>query len=598
MKQDVSKILQRQLLLMGYKSNDTLSENIERIKNKPFIVEQGAADMRDDYYGSEEYIEKHDSDMSNKIAKTYPNYCWNNGQGTIVPGENEHGLSGVEAIPLGENGEKFCAYRAAGNTLLFLPAGANTREIIFTKGEERTYLYYFQKAKNEGKLNPQDEENFLRHLQRTYPMDTEVVNSFDVSGEKFKLRIRTIRDSKNPAFSDGDNSGVIGDSWDDYTRDYYVAGYFTDSRVPYENPDWKDPRNEYQKFVDEWSIWIQIGAAVATAIAGALTGGAAWVVTAEIIIELGLGIWAAQREFERGDNIAGTASLVFGLLPMLKLTKWFPGVSDEIFKSLSKKIAESGLESTDDVAKYINFFENILDDDERKLLSKFLSQDDRNRGKMLKEIGEALCKESASKIDDGLKAMIKSNPKILKDIRFFEKLWVREIGANIGVVIVTMSLELCCSKFLNDEAKMKLSKLYAFIPDSTKKLFTYNLVSNPEQAEEIIDNMSQKTFEGNFEVEQGVSSIKEWVISNVKDSVEEAGGTFTIVKDPEADTSQDKKVQSDNGVITQSELDSLKNQGWMSMDEFTNTEEPDYDKISDPVVYTVDGKEVWLVKKK
>ena len=598
MKQDVSKILQRQLLLMGYKSDDTLSENIERIKNKPFIFEQGAADRYTNYVNSEEGLKQHDIDQANKTANTYPNYCWNNGQGAIVPGENKHGLSGAEAIPLGENGEIFCAYRAAGNTLLFLPAGANTREIIFTKGEERTYLYYFQKAKNEGKLNPQDEENYLRHLERTYPMDTEVVNSFDVSGEKFKLHIRSIRDSKNPAFFDGDNSGVKGDSWEDYARDYYVAGYFTDKGVPYENPDWKDPRNEYQKFVDEWSIWIQIGAAIATAVAGMLTGGAAWVVTAEIIIELGLGIWASQREFERGDNIAGTASLVFGLLPMLKLTKWFPGVSDDIFKSLSKKIAESGLESTDDVAKYINFFENMLDDDERKLLSKFLSQDDRNRGKMLKEIGEALSRESANKIDDGLKAMIKSNPKILKDIRFFEKLWVREIGANIGVVIVTMSLELCCSKFLNDEAKMKLSKLYAFIPDSTKKLFTYNLVSNPEQAEEIIDNMSQKTFEGNFEVEQGVSSIKEWVISNVKDSVEEAGGTFTIVEDPEADTSQDKKVQSDNGVITQSELDSLKNQGWMSMDEFTNTEEPDYDKISDPVVYTVDGKEVWLVKKK
>jgi hypothetical protein len=164
MKQDVSKILQRQLLLMGYKSDDTLSENIERIKNKSFIVEQGSADRYTNYLNSEEGLKQHDIDQANKTANTYPNYCWNNGQGTIVPGENEHGLSGVEAIPLGENGEKFCAYRAAGNTLLFLPAGANTREIIFTKGEERTYLYYFQKAKNEGKLNPQDEENYLSFL--------------------------------------------------------------------------------------------------------------------------------------------------------------------------------------------------------------------------------------------------------------------------------------------------------------------------------------------------------------------------------------------------------------------------------------------------
>ena len=53
MKQNVSKILQRQLLLMGYKSNNTLSENLEQIKNKPFIVEQGAADRYTNYINSE-----------------------------------------------------------------------------------------------------------------------------------------------------------------------------------------------------------------------------------------------------------------------------------------------------------------------------------------------------------------------------------------------------------------------------------------------------------------------------------------------------------------------------------------------------------------
>lgn len=596
MKQDVSKILQRQLLLMGYKSDNTLSENIEQIKNKSFIVEQGSADRYTNYLNSEEGLKQHDIDQANKTANTYPNYCWEKGKGTILPGENEHGLSGAEAIPNGDNGEKFCAYRGANNTLLFLPA-LNTNEITFITGSEEVYSYYYNQKKDAKNLNPQDEENYISYLQQTYPMGVEVVTTFNVSGNQYKIWQQAIRDSKAPAFYDYDNSGVKGDSWNDYTRQFRFIGYFTNDRVPYENPDWNDPRTEYQKFVDDWAIWIQIGAAVATAIAGALTGGAAWVLTAEIILELGLGIWAAQREFERGDNISGTASLIFGLLPMLKLTKWFPGVSDEVFKSLSKKIKESGLEATDDIADYVRWHSG-LEEEEQKLLSKFLQQDEVNRNKMLKEIGEALGKESSSKIDDGLKAMIKANPDILKDITFFNKLWVREIGANLGVVVITTALQLCCSKFLNDETKMKLSTIYSVIPDSTKKLLTYNVVSNPELAEQIIDNMTEKTFEQNFDVESGVKSIKEWVENNVKESVEEAGGTYTIIDDPEADTSQDKPLQDENKVINQSGLDSLKKEGWMTMNEFMDLGIPLDETFSDPVSYDVDGKEVWLIKKK
>jgi hypothetical protein len=596
MDQNVSEILRRQLLLMGYKSSDTLSENLEQIKNKPFIVEQGAADRYSDYLNSEEGLKQHDIDQANKTANTYPNYCWEKGKGTILPGKNQYGLSGVDAIPNGDNGEKFCAYRGANNTLLFLPA-LNTNEITFIKGSEEVYSYYYKQQKDSGKLNPQDEENYISYLQRTYPMDVEVVTTFTVSGNQYKIWQRATRSGDTPVFNDYDNSGVKGDSWEDYTRQFQFIGYFTKDRVPYENPGWNDPRTEYQKFVDDWSTWIQIGAAVATAIAGALTGGAAWVLTAEIVLELGLGAWAAQREFERGDNISGTASLIFGLLPMLKLTKWFPGVSDEVFKSLSKKIAESGLESTDDVADYIRWH-NGLEEEEQKLLSKLLQQDEVNRNKMLKEIGEALSKESSSKIDDGLKAMIKANPDILKDITFFNKLWVREIGTNLGVVVITTALQLCCSKTLNNTELMKLSTIYSVIPDSTKKLLTYNVVSNPELAGEIINNMSEKTLEQNFDVEKGVKSIKEWVENNVKESVEEAGGTYTIIDDPEADKSQDKPLQDENKVINQSGLDSLKKEGWMTMNEFMDLGIALDETFSDPVSYDVDGKEIWMVKKK
>lgn len=583
MKQDVSKILQRQLLLMGYKSDNTLSENIERIKSKSFLTEQGSMDMRDDYYGSEEYIEKHDTEMSNKIARTYPNYCWNNGEGTVVPGENEHGLSGADAIPVGDNGEMFCAYRGVGNKLLFLPV--NTTDIKFNEGSIEEANRYLEIRMSDESADPisKDDEGLKRAFVEfiTSNFIAGSVRKFTAGGITFTTWNQRIpQSSVNPKMS----FNFYG---------YCPTGGGSEC---YSNPVWKDPRNSYQKFVDEWGLWIQIGAAVATAILGAVTGGATWVLTAEILVEMGLGIWVAQREFERGDNIAATASIIFGLLPMLKLTKWFPGVSDDVFKSLSKSFAESGLQATDDVADYVLFY-NKLDDEQRMLLSKFLKQDDLNRNRMFEEIAKQLGEMSAGKIDDGLKAMIKANPKILKDISFFNRLWVRELGANAGVIVVTTALELCCSKMLNDETKMKFSKVYSVIPDSTKKLFTYNIVNNPEQAEAIIDSMSQKTFEDNFDVESGIESIADWARKNVKESTESAGGEFIDINDTESDTSQDKPVKGEPKITTQSQIDSLKNEGWMTMNEFINSG-IEYDDISDPVSHIVNGNEVWLVKKK
>ena len=595
MKQNVSEILQRQLLLMGYRLENTLSENVEVVKGKKNILEQGSMDMRDDYYGSEEYIQQHDIEMSDKrerdaqkIANSYPNYCWNKGEGTIVPGENEHGLKGVEAIPVGEpekpgeNGQIFCAYRGVGNKLLFLPA--NVTYIEFNEGsieEANSFLDYKISGKSSDPILKDDKE-----LQKIY-VNYILQNMIKGSVRKFTTL-----------------SGVEYGSWNQRklpsettkSMSYVFIGYCPSNGGGecYSNPSWRDPRTDYQKFVDEWSLTIQISAAVATAIAGAFTGGGAWVLTAEIIVEMGLGIWAAQREFERGDNIAGTCSIIFGLLPMLKLTKWFPGVSDDVFKSLSQEFAQSGLNATDDVGDFVIFY-NGLNKEQKMLLSKLLKQDEYNRNKMLKEIGEALGKEASSHIDDGLKQMIKQNPNLLKSIKFFDRLWVREVGMNIGVMAVSVAFEACCQG-LNNTTKMKFSKVYSVIPDSTKKLFTFNVVANAEHAEEIIDNMDQKTFEDNFNVEEGINSMSEWVKVNCKDSVEQAGGTYYEITDAEADMSDDKELNHKIQIITQQQLDSLKNEGWMTMNEFIESGE-DMKDYGNPEIYTVGMKDIWLIKK-
>ena len=109
MKQNISEILQRQLLLMGYRLDSTLSENI---KNLPIIKEQTAPGTKlDTSYGlSPEEEEKRKKENE---AQTYPNYCPFK-EYTVLPGEveirGEKGTSkvvGVDPIPKGISGETY-----------------------------------------------------------------------------------------------------------------------------------------------------------------------------------------------------------------------------------------------------------------------------------------------------------------------------------------------------------------------------------------------------------------------------------------------------------------------------------------------------------
>lgn len=556
MKQDVSEILKRQLLLMGYKPKDNLSENVERINNQILLNEQGAADRYSNYLNSEEGIRQHDIEMEKKIASTYPNYCWNNGEGAIVPGENEFGLSGVDAIPTGESGEtKFCAYRGAGNTLLYLPI--DVQDIYFMKGDIGEYdsiIKHAMNSNNSDPVKPEYVKIFSEYITSTHFKDS--VFEFTLSnGLNFTpMRQRIL------AGGGGNNKNMH----------YKFLGYFNkESNSYYENPIWKDDRTEYQKFVDDWGTWIQIGAAIATAIAGLATGGASWVLTAEILIELGLGVWVAQREFEKGDNIAAVASVVFGLLPMLKLTKWFPGVSDEVFKSLSKKLSESGLESSNDVAEYITWYSTKLNEDEKMLMSKLLKQDEVNRNKMLKEIGEALGKESQKTIDDGLITMIKTNPKILKDISFFKRLWVRELGTAGALMLLTTILESCCGESWNNTTKMKFSKVYSFIPSKTKELLAWEIINNPENSSEIIENAYDNVhnaLSGNEELKGNFSDWCEKYV--IEPAVIESGGETHPNEGLTENGDDDFTFTTHPETITPQQLDSLIQSGYMKYSDY------------------------------
>jgi hypothetical protein len=542
MKQDISKILKKQLLLMSYKLDITLSENIESIKDKSVIVEQGAADRYTNYLNSERGLEQHDIDQSNKIANTYPNYCWNNGEGTIVPGENKYGLSGAEAIPVSKTGDKFCAYRGIGNKLLILPVGKPkgiTDKITFVKGSEELYIYFFEQKRNKGQLNPQDENNYLNYLQQSYPFNTDVVSSFELNGTTYLAYVRSTRSGDSPA-GDYDSSGKVADSWNDYTRYFSFSGYKENEKSkPYENPGWIDPRDGYQQFIDDWGIWIQMIVGVT---AGIATGGLGYMgVLIELGVELGLAAIVAQRDFEKGDNIMGMTSIIFGALPALKLGKYFRGVSEETFKSLSKKLAQSNLSAKSSIDDYVKFYNTKLSLEEQKLMSQALKTDKTTYNQMIKEIVETYGKKTKAEfLSSDLRAMLMSDKSLLKNKSF----WKNNIGRDIkrgGIVVVASFLaELGLSSKYNDEQKMLLSQLHGTIPENLEIELAFNTFSNnldENQKNELFSNLKntlesavvQSAEIGGDKIKQEIYSMQ--VQQSVKDSLESFGIQYVEFED-------------------------------------------------------------------
>ena len=102
---------------------------------------------------------------------------------------------------------------------------------------------------------------------------------------------------------------------------------------------------------------------MATLVAGFFTFGATWGISdllwIEIFIEAGIGGAVAWREYEKGNNVAGTFSIVTAMLPMLKVSKWFRGIDANEFKILSETLANSGLSKTSTVKDYVEFYKDL-----------------------------------------------------------------------------------------------------------------------------------------------------------------------------------------------------------------------------------------------
>ena len=526
-------LVNRVKLLMGYDMSKTLNENTQHIFEQP--------DSRFLNQDTKDILKKGEEQLKQKQAQEelekYPNWCKYPDKALGIP-KNPAGAEGEDAILIDKKtGKRFCYYPS--------PSNKKMGEISSIPIPEDSPIAFWDVEGISDTVNkfskdyPKDDKKLLiSNLSKVLPIGT--VRQFVVGEENYL----------------GYLSRTEGDV-------LWRFGYYRNSKTkaPYTPPEWVDERSDYQRFVDEYGFAIQITAAVATAIAGLLTGGAAWVLYAEIVIEGGLGLAVGLRELEKGENVSAALSFITGALPMLKLSKMFRGIPNEVFAELSEKLSKAGLTKSSNVEDYVKFY-NGLSESEQLVMSKLLTQDEVTRNLLLKELKTAVSDDLPKIIIKELKNMVKTNPELLKSISFFNKLWARELSTNAFFILLGILVNAAWGDVLNSEDLEKLKGVYINIPEELQKEMAFNLLSNDA---EVLKKLPQtKTFNSikTFaKLEEKGKSWGKYVNTVMKDSIQKANGVYTelpddkhIAVDTKKGSLEDEKKLREEGFIPESEL--------------------------------------------
>ena len=359
-------------------------------------------------------------------------------------------------------------------------------------------------------------------------------------------------------------------------EDFYFIGYFTDGKNPQPFPQEviEDDRNAYQKFIDDWGSVIQWTTAIVTAVgaifAAPFTYGGSLVLWAELGLELGVGLAVGIREIQKGNDIAGVWSIIFGTLPAYKYIPELKGVAGSTLDELSVAFANSGLSSKSTFSQYLKFYRN-LNPEQRRALDLVI------RG------GDV---QSATRIADdlystyaaGFANMWKKNPKLFKPIEVYDRLWARELSANLTTSLAAYldnylhpELSTINDPNLTNEMKDKLDGVFENVPETLKKQMGHLLLEDPDRAidfldseeKEKVESIGMKAVDKNSDlVSDGLSRL--WVES-FKDFSKKTGKEF--------DLNVDEIFAGEK--MTPTQMEELKKRGYIEMKDLDQNQKYD-----------------------
>ena len=539
-------IVNRVKLLMGYDMSKTLNENVQTILEQPDSRFDTPGNKEMQRRAEQEILHQRAEKQAEEEAKQYPNWCKYPDKALGIP-KNPEGAEGEDAIIVDKKtGKRFCYYPSPSNQKI---GGVNSIPI---PEDSNIYFWDVQGISDTidsfvKKYPKSDKELLISNLSKIFPIGT--VREFYIGETDYVGYVTKTEGSQLWKFA------------------YYRN---RETKQLYTPPKWVDTRSDYQRFIDEWGLWVQLGTAAVTLVAGFFTLGSTWgvsnILLLEIAVELGVGIPIAARDFEKGDNVSGAFSVVTAFLPMLKVSKYFRGVSSKAFSELSEKLLQSGLTKESTVRDYVKFY-NGLSPESQKVMSQLLTQDSITRDALWAEIKHGLDTEIPEIVKNGVKQLLTKHPNMLKDLKTFDKLWALDLRRNVGAMVGFGLLEAFFGDDLNNAQKQAIKQVYQVIPKTLQKELTYNLLnSSPDELSKIVDNLSNSP-EFKKDVKKMSQGFEKLMNTKLKKTFKDSGVNYVELPD-------DNTIGDNVGDLTlnSKDLDIYIKNGWKKASELTSDE--------------------------
>ncbi len=534
---------------MGYDLSKTNEEN---------LLEQDIPLGMGDYdapYPSDETISlvraNQERVAAEEKSKTYPNYCKYPDKTFSYP--DACGAILDDGIPIlkgsvGTAKEKaeiknFCVYgmpstNPGGMASLILPK--DTECIFLNEASLQSTIKRMSTKYTEYYKTVQDVELLAENLVQILPINS--VSHFILEGITYVAVIE---------LSDDPGGGAKGHFVDSSWNLWYFKGYYPKIGDKYGEPfqylKCTDTRTTRQKVIDDYGWLIQWGGVIATIIAGAFTGGGAWVLTAEILAEMGIASFIAYRDWEKGNNVDMAVSILTGLAPWMKTFKQFRGISKSSWKEISDKLVDTKFNKFANPDDYVKFYDE-LSPDAKKAWNAIARQEDISRDFITKQIGDEFAQDGSKIFWRQANDFFKTNPDNILKIDFVKRLWARELGLNLLITGLGVITGMIWGEELDAKNKEELNNLALDIPENAQLEILQNLIviNDVEKAKRILDRMLivlRNNANNNPGLKEIQDDIKKWKIQNaqIKKIFKEEGLVYIEISEDGIDTTETEK---------------------------------------------------------
>jgi hypothetical protein len=277
----------------------------------------------------------------------------------------------------------------------------------------------------------------------------------------------------------------------------------------------RDSRSRFDKFWDEWGIVTQIGVGLLLTLVAPELGIPLLTIRNMAMVDSAFNVVVAAYETSRGDYDKAAGSVLFAILPHLKILKCPSSIS----KSISEKMANATIKTSTDLSI---FMKTMLNEEELKWFKTVLNTDKESLENATKEITKRfLEKQKSLGVEVGSKQINNLKSSWLeKGINKFKKqnpltkikpnLIVRPMGIkSFSFDILGLETGTNIVKSIMEKSKIKIDE------ETQKKLATF-FDTLPNEVKENFNKMSSKQIESLVTGKDVKETLNEIIIENAK----------------------------------------------------------------------------------